>query len=251
MHWIDPRFRASRSREEVALEALTSPAQPQKLAATTAPINQSCRPLRQLASRSIGWEIEDMRIGKPAPRRFAAHLVLTALLVACGSDDEQGHPPDVADEVYVEVMTELLLLDSSPPAGSSAQEREARADSARGEILASHGVTAHEILDFARIVGSQAGRMEGLWHRITQKYDSMRVADLRRDTEARNEAEGKLGEEARTGTAASEMSRKPNAADSRDPARARSRPPRSPSDSLQQPAKALPSLRDTTGLPGG
>jgi hypothetical protein len=188
-----------------------------------------------------------MDISGSARRPIAASLVLTALLVGCGSGDEQVSPAGVRDEAYIQVMTELLLLDSRPPAGGTPQEREARADSVRGEILASHGVTAHEMLEFARVVGSDAGRMEGLWHRITQKYDSMRVADLRRDTEANSESEGKLGEEARTG--AGEVNGKPKAADSGDPATARSRLPHSPGDSLRRPVKALPSVRDTTVPP--
>lgn len=192
-----------------------------------------------------------------ARSQIAACLFLAVLLVGCGSSDQRSHLPGVPDEVYVQVMTELLLLDSSPPAGSSPPEREARADSVRGEILAAHGVTAQEMLDFARVVGSEAGRMEGLWHRITQKYDSARVADLRRDTEARSEVEGKLGEEARTGSVAPAApeaageSRKPNAADARGLAGARSRPLRSAGDSVPRPAKALPSVRDTTVQPRG
>lgn len=103
------------------------------------------------------------------------------------------------DEVYVQVMAELMILDASTPAGETAEEREARADSMRAEILAAQGVTARELLDFVEVVGSDASRMESLWALITKKYDSTRVADLRRETEARSETEGKLGAEARAG----------------------------------------------------
>jgi hypothetical protein len=39
--------------------------------------------------------------------------------------------------------------------------------------------------------------METLWQRITQKFDSTRIANLERETEALSEPEGKLGEDAR------------------------------------------------------
>ena len=158
--------------------------------------------------------------------------------------------------MYVQVMTELLLLDSTPPDGSTPEEREARADSMRGEILASHGVSAKEMLDFARTVGGEADRMEGLWQRITQRYDSARISNLRRDTEARSEAEGRLGEEARTGagpstgSGTSSVGRSP-AADSLAAPAAGSPVPGSGPDRLKRPAKGRPAARDTAVPRGG
>lgn len=125
-------------------------------------------------------------------------LLIAILCTGCGTDPELERDR-ARDEAYVQVMTDLMLLDASPPAGSTNEEREARADSARREVLARHGVTAEEVLEFAREVGGEAGRMESLWKQITDKYDSTRVANLRRDTEARSESEGKLGESARAG----------------------------------------------------
>jgi hypothetical protein len=197
-----------------------------------------------------------MKNARSALRRIVPTVVLAALLAACGSGDEQRNLTGVPDEVYVQVMTELLLLDSSPPDGSTPEEREAKADSVRGEILASHGVGAKEMLDFARTVGGESDRMEGLWQRITQRYDSARISDLRRDTEARSEAEGKLGEEARTGagpstaSGASSLGRKP-AADSLASPEAGSPVPRSARDGLKRPAKARPAARDTAVPRGG
>jgi hypothetical protein len=214
--------------------------------------------LRQLASRSVRWEIEDMNIADSALARIAALLFVTALFVGCGSGSAEEDLPGLRDDVYIQVMTELMLLDSSPPAGSTPAERESRADSMRSEILESYGVTAHEVLDFVQQVGGEASRMEDLWHRITQKYDSTRIADLRRDTEARSEAEGKLGEEARAGAAgsttpgtpdASAADGKPNAADARDSAGAPSGFPRGRRNAIQRPSKTLPATRDTTVPP--
>jgi hypothetical protein len=93
-------------------------------------------------------------------------------------------------------MAELMFLDAGPPEGITADAWEASLDSLRAEILAAHGVTASEILEFAGTAGGEAGRMEALWKDIAQKYDSMRVERLRVDTEARSELEGKLGRDA-------------------------------------------------------
>jgi len=147
------------------------------------------------------WDIVAMEIRKTAA--VPMWLIVVAALVATGCGAEPQ--PDVEGmkgETYVQVMTELMLLDATPPAGDTPEELEARADSARSEILNRHGVTAREMLDYAVLVGGEAGRMEELWKRITEQYDSTRLANLRGSTEARSESEGKLGTTARTGAAA-------------------------------------------------
>ena len=117
-------------------------------------------------------------------------------LAACSAEPEE-QPSLIEEDAYIEVMTRLMLFDASPLPGATPDEQQARADSARAEILAAQRVSAQEVLDFAAAVGSEAGRMEALWHEITQRYDSLRIVELRRTTEARSEAEGKLGQEAR------------------------------------------------------
>jgi hypothetical protein len=127
--------------------------------------------------------------------------IAVALAVSISSCGEEPVPTDegpVTDDLYVSVMTELLLLDASPPDGESVEERNAAADSARAAILHSHGLTAPDVLRFAETVGGQPARMEEMWQRITHDYDSIRAATLRRETEARSEAEGKLGSDARS-----------------------------------------------------
>lgn len=146
-----------------------------------------------------GWKIVGMNSGKTGSRQALAALSFTILFACCAPVDEEATPVGMRDEVYVQVMAELMILDASTPAGETAEEQEARADSMRAEILAAQGVTAQELLEFVEVVGSDASRMESLWALITQKYDSTRIADLRRETEARSETEGKLGAEARAG----------------------------------------------------
>ena len=140
-----------------------------------------------------------MNSGKTSSRQALASLSFAILFACCAPADEEATPAGMRDEVYVQVMAQLMILDASTPTGETAEEREARADSMRAEILAAQGVTAQELLDFVEVVGSDASRMESLWALITQKYDSTRIADLRRETEARSETEGKLGAEARAG----------------------------------------------------
>ena len=146
-----------------------------------------------------GWKIVGMNSGKAGNRQLLASLSCAVLLACCAPADEEATPEGIRDEVYVQVMAELMILDANAPVGETVEEQEARADSMRAEILAAQGVTAQELLDFVEVVGSDASRMESLWALITQKYDSTRIADLRRETEARSEAEGKLGAEARAG----------------------------------------------------
>ena len=189
-----------------------------------------------------------MNIGGATHRRVATTVLVAVFALGCGPGPEDERPGPVSDEIYVQVMTELMLLDASPPEGSTVEEREARADSARREILAGQGVTGPEILDFAEALGGEAGRMEVLWQQITQRYDSARIASLGTETEARSEPEGRLGEEART--AATESSPAPVAsapatpADTLQPAGRRLRPRARP------PPSAGPPVRDTTLSPG-
>ena len=124
-------------------------------------------------------------------------LLLALILASCGKGEEQEDSGPVSAEAYVQVMTELMLLDANPPEGATEEERAARADSARSSILAGRQVTAAEVLDFVESLGGEAGQMEDLWRQITHRYDSARIAELDVETEARSEPEGKLGAEAR------------------------------------------------------
>lgn len=124
--------------------------------------------------------------------------VLCLGTAACRSETPTSDlPPAVTEDTYVSVMVDLLMLDSEPTDDDTEEERQAALDSARVEILASHGVTAADLIAFVNIAGRDPGRMEGMWHRVTQVFDSVRAEGLKRDTEARTESEGKLGDAAR------------------------------------------------------
>ncbi|MGB5675542.1 MAG: hypothetical protein WBO43_13435 [Gemmatimonadota bacterium] len=188
-----------------------------------------------------------MKTGKVANRRIPVSLAFAVFAACCAPADEEATPAGMRDEVYVQVMAELMILDANLPAGETVEEQEARADSMRAEILAAQGVTARELLNFVEVVGSEASRMESLWALITQKYDSARIADLRRETEAQSETEGKLGAEARAGASGS-ATVAPGGADSSGTAggpegdagaRTRGR-------ALRRPVKSSPEARDTT-----
>ena len=188
-----------------------------------------------------------MDIGKATHRRVVTTVLFAVFALGCGPAPEDDRPGPVSDEIYVQVMTELMLLDASPPAGGTVEEREARADSARREILASQGVTGPEILDFAGALGGEASRMELLWQQITQRYDSARIASLDRETEARSEPEGKLGEGARaaaTETSPAPVADPPPASADTQPARGKVAP------RSRRPVGTRPLVRDTTFLPG-
>ena len=196
---------------------------------------------RELAVMLPGWKIVDMKTEQIANTRLLAPLSFAVLLACCAPADEEVNPAGIRDEVYVQVMAELMILDSAPPTGATVEEEEARADSMRAGILAANNVTARELLDFVEVVGSEASHMESLWASITQKYDSTRIANLRRETEARSEAEGKLGAEARAGAGAPGESDSTGTASSPGDEAA----PRTRGRALQRPVKSSPASRDT------
>ncbi len=136
-----------------------------------------------------------MRIETGVARGLVA-IAGAFLLAGCEAESTDPYQGPVTDEAYIEVMTDLMLLDARPLKGGSPAEREARTDSARLAIVSRHGLTGDDVLEFARVRGAEASHMEVLWQEITQRFDSLRVANLSRSSEARSEAEGKLGGDA-------------------------------------------------------
>jgi len=174
-------------------------------------------------------------------------LLLAVALASCGQGEETEGPDTVSADAYVQVMTELMLLDADPPEGATAEEREARADSARRSILAGQRVTAREILDFAERLGGEAGQMEVLWQQITHRYDSTRIANLEAKTEARSEPEGKLGSEARAAADGSSAEPVNDSVAATADSLARATPlDRDFRSRIRRPVKGRPVARDTT-----
>jgi hypothetical protein len=127
----------------------------------------------------------------------------------------------VTEATYVEVMVDLLLLDSDVSRGRPGSVPEEETDSARAEVLMRYGVTADEIMHFAESAGPDAARMERLWQQITSAYDSTRSAEFDRRTEARSEADGKLGENALDAVSKADSSRTAPSPIARDSVRRR------------------------------
>lgn len=149
----------------------------------------------ELASTAAGWDILPMR-HRLARRPGPALGMLVALCAACGGTSDTRAEVSVADSTYISIMVELMLLDTDPSVSPS-EAGETALDSLRAEVLRGHGVSASEVLAFARAAGTDPLRMQTIWERITQVYDSARIARLRSTSEARSESEGKLGADAR------------------------------------------------------
>lgn len=96
--------------------------------------------------------------------------VLALLLVGCTA------PGDVAGELdedlFVAVMTRLVLIDNDPAIRRARDSVGGIADSLRTEELRAYGVTAGELIEFASRAGRDPGRMERLWQRIGAGVDS-------------------------------------------------------------------------------
>lgn len=177
-------------------------------------------------------------------RRFATGLIpvlaFSGLSAACGPPPETGEAPDlIEDEVYVAVMAELMLLGGRD--GRPEDEHNAAQDSLREGILAAHGVTADQILEFVEALGGEAGRMEGLWESIAHRYDSMRVARIQEETAAGSGiAPVDTGVASRQGTAEGEVRDSAAPAARLESARRR----------FARPPAKQPAARDTTAGSG-
>lgn len=119
-------------------------------------------------------------------RRLAAGLLLavTAASAAGCAGPERSEPP-VDEELYVEVMGRLAAIRAASDPGRRADPLSGtRADSLRRAVLAEHGVSRPDLKTFARAVGDEPARMEGLWKRIGARADSLTEAGWPVDTAA-------------------------------------------------------------------
>jgi len=105
--------------------------------------------------------------------RFAAPAVALTLVFSACSDGTAGVDTAINPELYVAVMGELADLSRFPPEGTNSEDLQVLSDSAREAILKTHGVTAPELLAFARSSGSNPARMEMLADQISAIADSL------------------------------------------------------------------------------
>ena len=114
---------------------------------------------------------------KSASRGFSITFAVACLPLAAGCDGGSSPIEGTMDpEVFVSVMAQLSQVYQFPPAGTLADDRHARADSLRSQILREHGVTAEQLIEFAERAGRDPTRMEELAERIAALNDSLTAA---------------------------------------------------------------------------
>lgn len=105
---------------------------------------------------------------------FSITLAVACLPLLAGCDGASDPIEGSLDPaVFVSVMANLSQVYQFPPPGSLAEDRDARADSLRSQILRDHGVTAEQLIEFAERVGRDPTRMEELAERIAAVNDSL------------------------------------------------------------------------------
>lgn len=111
-------------------------------------------------------------------RRLLAPLATALLLWACGGEERARSVP-VPDSVYVEVMAQLVLLDSAMTGPAVVPLRGLDRDSARQRVLERHGVDADALVEFAEERGRSPAAMSAIWRRIQELRDSLEASDWR------------------------------------------------------------------------
>lgn len=94
-------------------------------------------------------------------------VVVLCLLAALGCGDSPGDRGLAVSrarfvDTYVDLRVEALRTES-----------ETLTDSARATVLARHGVTEEELLDFAEAMGGDLEYMRDLWNEIETRLDSL------------------------------------------------------------------------------
>jgi hypothetical protein len=162
-----------------------------KLAAAECGINE-CAGGSNWSGETFRGRLDRMQ-KRALPWGWLAALALVT--IGCrGQTPSAGESPTLTDDTYVSVMVDLLRVGAKPAEAETEEERQVIMDSVRAEVLALHGVTARELIEFADLAGSDPGHMEGMWQRISQALDSTRAADSRHRTEALSEPDGEVGE---------------------------------------------------------
>jgi len=105
--------------------------------------------------------------------RFAALAIAPTLLLSACRDSAAGSDDVMSPDVYVAVMGELAHLRRFPPPRIPSEDIQVQTDSVREAILSAHGVTASDLLEFAREFGSDPAQMESLTDQIVAITDSL------------------------------------------------------------------------------
>lgn len=128
-----------------------------------------------------------------SPRRPAPATALALLLSMLPAAGFGCSPPSrddlvVGDELYVDIMTELVLTkDSLQDLDLPYWSRQQALDSVERVLAEERGVTAEDLFEYARVAGRDAARMQGLWETIGARVDSIRPPEAEADSAAGDE----------------------------------------------------------------
>ena len=105
----------------------------------------------------------------PSSIRYAAFLALALGISACGgeptaSPDEAGLDREAFIATYVDLR-----------AAVGRQGTHELSDAERTRILADHGVTEAELLDFVEIHGTDVAFMREVWDEVEARMDGLRM----------------------------------------------------------------------------
>lgn len=107
------------------------------------------------------------------PRRAALCGLLGAFLLpaACGTGNPPTAPQTITPAVFVATYVDLRL------AVLGGEEPKRMTDSLRAAVLARHGVTEEDLLDFAKIHGSDPTFMKAVWDSVEERLNATRPGD--------------------------------------------------------------------------
>lgn len=98
-----------------------------------------------------------------------AWLLVAVTATGCG-DDGSPRPVETIDrEVFVQTYLDLRVTALETEEGTVTPEQ-------RAEVLAEHGVTEEDLIEFARVHGSDPVYIEDVWNEVKQRIDSIGAA---------------------------------------------------------------------------
>jgi len=96
-------------------------------------------------------------------------LAVVIALAACGDGSPSATDGDVLDrETFIATYVDLR-------AAAVRAEGMVLSDAERATILARHGVTEEQLMDFARVHGQDVEFMRGVWDDVEARMDAQRV----------------------------------------------------------------------------
>jgi hypothetical protein len=91
----------------------------------------------------------------PAWRNWTIRLLAAGALIAAGCGNPGEEITVISEDLFVEVMTRLVLIDVDPPPRPNQSAARAAADSLRTGLLGDYSLSADDLLLFADVVGQE------------------------------------------------------------------------------------------------